>query len=79
MLTESDIRRVILDCVANFDSASLDTSTSFVDAGLDSLDHASILLALQEEYGLDIPDEHVDLCDSIENILNYQKERLPSA
>lgn len=75
MLTESNIRRVIEQCVTNFDATSLDPAVSFSDAGLDSLDQASVLLALQEEYGLVVPDEDVDLCNSIQNILDYQSEQ----
>lgn len=74
MLTEADIRRVIGESVANFDATSLNPAASFSDAGLDSLDHASVLLALQEEYGLEVPDEDVDLCNSIESILAYQRK-----
>jgi len=50
---------------------SLSESKSFLAGGLDSLDHAMILLRLQERCGLEVPDEDVEACCSIRAILDY--------
>lgn len=75
MLTERDVRDAIAKSVVNLDAASLNVDTDFTDAGLDSLDHASILLALQEEHNLAVPDADVDQCTSIRAILDYAAKR----
>ncbi|MCY4239122.1 MAG: acyl carrier protein [Rhodospirillaceae bacterium] len=72
MLTEQNIRDVISGTVEDFDAGSIGPSDDFLEAGLDSLDHATILLSIQEEYGLIIPDNAIDDCRSIEGILAYE-------
>ena len=47
----------------------------FEDVGIDSLDHASLLLALQERYSLNIPDEDLEKTSSIADILAYARAR----
>lgn len=73
MITEQDIRDVIGKTIDDFDAAALSASDDFFDAGLDSLDHATVLLGIQEDCGLTIPDEAVDQCRSINGILEYAK------
>lgn len=74
MLTEQNIRDVISGAVEDFDAGSIGPSDDFFEAGLDSLDHATILLLIQEEYGLTIPDDAIDDCRSIEGILAYESK-----
>ena len=75
MLTEENVRDAIGRSVMGVDAANLHVDTEFSEAGIDSLDHASILLALQEEYGLTVPDEDTDKCTSIRAIVEYAAER----
>ena len=72
MISEKDIRNAIQTSVMGFDVEKLKNDEDFVDAGMDSLDHLSILLNLEESYEVKkIPDEDVDLCGSINGILDY--------
>ncbi len=72
MITSLNIRNVIKETVAGFDIERLDEDEDFNDAGIDSLDHLSILLALEEEFNIEkIPDEAIDDCKSISGIINY--------
>ena len=74
MLTINDIKNIIQETVIGFDVDSLDESQDFSEAGIDSLDHLSILLALEEKFDINkIPDEDIDLCSSIAGILSYLK------
>lgn len=70
-ITAEKVRAAIASSVPNFNVKALALDQNFYDDGLDSLDHASILLALQEEVGLNVPDEDVDKCVSINEILEY--------
>ncbi len=74
MLTEEELRKIITDKVTGIDADTIPVETVFSDVGIDSLDHAVILLAMDEEYGLKVPDDDVDQCNSIKNILQYAKE-----
>ena len=73
MITEQDIRDAIGKTVDDFDASGLSVGDDFFDAGLDSLDHATVLLGIQEDCGLAIPDEAVDQCRSINGILEYAR------
>tara|TARA_R110000787_G_scaffold169166_2_gene281921 strand:- start:1199 stop:1429 length:231 start_codon:yes stop_codon:yes gene_type:complete len=73
MITEQNIRDAIEKAVDDFDAGAIASGEDFFDAGLDSLDHAGILLAIQEDCGLTVPDEAVDDCRSIDGILAYAK------
>ena len=49
---------------------------SFFDLGLDSLDHAAILLQVEDEFGVKIPDEDVDDLITVKGLSLYLQERL---
>jgi len=53
------------------DTKILRNDVKLVDQGLDSLDLFSVILTLQETYGINIPDEDVDGLDTIETLLAY--------
>jgi acyl carrier protein len=70
-LTDDDVRKAIAKTVLNVDAGSLDRNVSFHDLGIDSLDHSSILLELQEVHGLNVPDADLEHCMSIRGIVEY--------
>ena len=50
-------------------------NASFVDdLGADSLDTVELVMALEEEFGLDIHDEDADKFKTVGDALNYLKE-----
>lgn len=53
-----------------------DHDKSLFDLGLDSLDHAAAMLALEEKYEIKIPDADVDGLTSINQIAAYLEQRL---
>ena len=71
MLTKKDIRAIIEDVVVEFDVSTIKDDQDFKDVGIDSLDHITILLAIEEQYGFKIPDKDIDQCSSITGILSY--------
>jgi acyl carrier protein len=58
------------------DSISGDTSQSFEDLGLDSLAFVEIQLAMQQEYGFQIPDEDAEQITTIGEAIDYTNRRL---
>jgi len=74
MITEQNVRDAIAGAVDDFDVSALAAGDDFFDAGLDSLDHATVLLGVQEDCGLVIPDEAVDQCRSINGILEFARK-----
>jgi acyl carrier protein len=54
----------------------VDHDRSLLEQGLDSLDHSAVLLALEETYGVDIPDEDVERLKSVNAIAAYLASRV---
>jgi acyl carrier protein len=75
MLNETNLRQLIQEAVPTVNAAALAADAKFEDAGLDSLDYAAILLALQERHSLKIPDEDLEKTSSIADILAYARAR----
>ncbi len=45
------------------------------DLHLDSLDSVELVMALEEEFGMDIPDEEADKLLTVQNILDYIQDK----
>ena len=54
----------------------LTSEASFIDdLGADSLDTVELVMALEEEFGIDIPDEDADKIKTVGDVLEYLKKR----
>jgi acyl carrier protein len=49
------------------------------DLGADSLDIVELVMALEEEFGLEIPDEEADKLKTVGDAMNYLKSHAPAA
>ncbi|WP_227766716.1 acyl carrier protein [Zhaonella formicivorans] len=56
------------------DEVSMDTS--FEDLNADSLDVVELIMALEEEFGLEIPDEDAEKLTTVGAAVNYVKDKL---
>ena len=51
------------------------TSASFVDdLGADSLDTVELVMAFEEEFGIDVPDEEAEKLQSVGDVVRYVEE-----
>ncbi|MGN0367815.1 MAG: acyl carrier protein [Wujia sp.] len=56
------------------DESEIELSTSFKDdLGADSLDLYELVMALEEEYGCEIPADDVANMSTVEDVVNYLK------
>ncbi|HTK31485.1 MAG TPA: acyl carrier protein [Candidatus Saccharimonadaceae bacterium] len=56
------------------DAKQLNPDAKFIeDLGADSLDIVELVMALEEEFGLDIPDEDADKLKTVGDAMNYLK------
>jgi acyl carrier protein len=46
------------------------------DLGCDSLDSIELLMACEEEFGLEIPDEAIETCPRVKDMVEYIDQRL---
>ena len=66
--------RAIIAEVLNIDADSITEDTTFVDdLGADSLDLYELVMALEEEYGCEIPADDVAAMATVEDVVNYLK------
>jgi acyl carrier protein len=57
------------------DIEKVTNEASFIeDLGADSLDTVELVMALEEEYGVDIPDEDVEKVTTVKDMLAYVDE-----
>ena len=59
----------------NLDLGKFTAKSSFRKSGLDSMNIASLMLEIEESYGVKIPDSEVDKLDTVEEVSTYILER----
>ena len=69
-----DKMRQIIAEQLNCDEETIDMDTSFKDdLGADSLDLFELVMALEEEYGLEIPAEELSDMETVGEVVEYLK------
>lgn len=63
-----ELLQIIKDSVPTIDLSKITLDTPLMDTGMDSLDQATMLLAIQERYDVKIVDEEVDELSSVNAI-----------
>ena len=67
------VKEIIVDKLG-VDEAAVKMEASFIeDLGADSLDIVDLVMALEEEFGIDIPDEEAQNIKSVGDAVNYIK------
>ena len=75
--TFENLKRILVDRVGLAeDSVVNDPEAKFEDMGLDSLAFVEIQLAMQQEYGFQIPDEDAEHITTIGEAIAYTNKRL---
>ena len=68
--------REIIEEQLNCDGETIGLDTSFKDdLGADSLDLFELVMALEEEYGLEIPAEELSDVETVGDIIEYLKNK----
>lgn len=52
------------------------TAHLFDDLGMDSMDSVEVVMAIEEEFGIEIPDEDAEKLTTVPELLQYLEERL---
>ena len=78
-----EIKNRIVEIIANqlgVDEEDIAGDASVVDdLGADSLDVVELVMALEEEFNLEIPDEEAGNIINVQNIFDYMKSALQAA
>lgn len=76
MAVEEKIKKIISEQLG-VDEEEVTPEASFVDdLGADSLDTVELVMALEEEFHIEIPDEDAEKIAKVQDVINYIKERI---
>ncbi len=75
MSVEEKVIKIIAEKL-NVSEDQVKPEASFVDdLGADSLDLVELVMAMEEEFGMEISDEEAEKLRTVGDVLNYVKER----
>ncbi|UJS23166.1 acyl carrier protein [Thiothrix winogradskyi] len=70
---EERVKKIVVEQLG-VDEAEVKNSSSFIDdLGADSLDTVELVMALEEEFGAEIPDEDAEKITTVQAAIDYIK------
>lgn len=69
-MIEQQVRDVVVTQL-NVDGSHVMLDSSFYDLGADSLDDVELLMALEDEFGYDIPESEAEKLKTVRDVVNY--------
>ena len=74
MSVEQKVIEIIIDQLG-VDEKQVNSEASFIDdLGADSLDTVELVMALEEEFDIEIPDEDAEKISTVQNAVDYIKD-----
>lgn len=67
---EEKVKKIILEHISK-DVEKFNSSSKLLEHGTDSLDAVEIIMAAEEEFGIEIPDEDAQKMETMEQIVEY--------
>ncbi|MEI6845604.1 MAG: acyl carrier protein [Candidatus Firestonebacteria bacterium RIFOXYC2_FULL_39_67] len=75
---EERVKKIIVEQLG-VEEAQVTPTASFVDdLGADSLDTVELVMAFEEEFGIEIPDTDAEKIKAVSNVVEYLKEKTNS-
>ena len=74
-VSQDKIRQIIADQLGVKKEEVTDNAKFVDDLGADSLDTVELVMALEEEFGLEIPDEEAEKLATVGDALRYIEEK----
>ena len=73
---EDKIKEIIIEQLGVSAEEVVPEASFIDDLGADSLDIVELVMALEEEWGLEIPDDDAEKIQTIQDAINYIEERV---
>ena len=75
MSVEQRVKQIIVEQLG-VDESQVDNTASFVDdLGADSLDIVELVMAFEEEFSVEVPDEDAEKLQTVGDVIKYIQER----
>ena len=76
MSTDKKIKRIIAEQLGLHEEEIKNEASLIDDLGADSLDIVELVMAMEEEFEMEIPDEDAEKIASVQDIIAYVERRL---
>ena len=76
MAAEEKIKSIIVDQLGVKAEEVIPGASFLDDLGADSLDTVELVMALEEEFGIEIPDEDAEKMTTVQEAVNYINEKV---
>lgn len=71
MAIENKVKKIIVDQLGIAEEEVVPKATFVDDLGADSLDTVEMVMAFEEEFGIDIPDEDAEKIRTVQDAIDY--------
>jgi acyl carrier protein len=75
MAVEDKIKAIVVEQLGVAEDEVVPEASFLDDLGADSLDIVELVMAIEEEYDIEIPDDDAEKIQSIQDAINYVEER----
>ena len=75
--TEDKVKQIIVEQLGVDESEVTPTASFIDDLGADSLDTVELVMALEEGFGIEIPDEDAEKITTVKDAIGYIEAHLP--
>jgi acyl carrier protein len=72
---EDKVKQIIVEQLGVDESEVTPTASFIDDLGADSLDTVELVMALEEEFGQEIPDEEAEKLQSVGDVIKYIEDK----
>ncbi len=73
------VKKIVLEHLGVEESKVVDSASFIDDLGADSLDTVELVIAFEEEFGCEIPDEDAEKILTIKDAIDFIKTQTPEA
>jgi len=76
---EDKVKQIIVEQLGVDESEVTPTASFIDDLGADSLDTVELVMALEEGFGMEIPDKDAEKITTVKDAINYIESHLPKS